>query len=152
MVTTCAVCIAINRNLTATLLPTTVTYRGYSLCIEHLRLWEANREAEWAELVELAEPVKVLKVDLSALETDEEKHDALLKAVEDFEHSAMEPLVSELHEIMTETATDFELESVLELQRPGDGKEVIAEKIREAPKSKRGRPKGKKNKKKGAKK
>ena len=122
---TCAVCSLIGKGIDSPLLPFVVVYGGYSVCEEHLRLWEANREMDWDELVELSsEPkVEVVAVDLPNLETDNEKHDALLKAVEEFNHGVREstPSVAEVYEVLTETATDFQLESEMPVIEPTSG-------------------------------
>ena len=129
---TCAVCSLIGKGIDGSLLPFIAVYRGYSVCEEHLRLWEVNKGLEWDELVESAAmPIKVVAVDLSNLETDNEKHDAILEAVEEFNRKEPEP------------------EEEYVVPDPDRFAKVVAEKMTEEPKpkKKRGRPKGKKSKK-----
>ena len=85
MSTTCAVCMAIGRSVPGPLLPIVVTYQGYSLCVEHLHFWEANRELNWSEIVTLAQSPVVVKVDLSDADTDEEKMEKLKEAKAEFD-------------------------------------------------------------------
>ena len=58
---TCAICMALGRLPLGPLLPNVVTYRGYSLCMEHMQLWEGCRRedgapAEWEDVMSFARP------------------------------------------------------------------------------------------------
>ena len=155
MVTTCAVCVAIDRNPAGNLLPTTSNYRGFSMCREHLHLWEANKEADWDEIVRLAKPnlievdiaskdgvtfyaevePEVLKVEMPDDTTPDEKMEILEEAVEEFNGLTAT-------EIATALPTEEELHQMVDI--------LEAKPKPKSKKRKRGRPKGKG--KKGAKK
>jgi len=52
----CAICSLSGTVADVMLMPHPVVYRGYSLCEEHLRMWEANRELDWYQILDLARP------------------------------------------------------------------------------------------------
>jgi hypothetical protein len=73
----CAICVVIGNPPEGPMMPHLVTYRGYSLCDEHLQMWEYQHEADWRKIVAVAS----------------------------------EPTVEEMHQILTEDATDIQLQS-----------------------------------------
>ena len=80
----CAICVLSGKSPEGPLMPHTVIYRGYSLCDDHLHLWEENREVEWEEIVRLAGRPVVLRVEMPDDATVEEKQELIEEAVSEF--------------------------------------------------------------------